>query len=86
MNIPEGAATVTAEAADLKTAIAGAAQQLGLHPNQVDYKLDMSHFRSPTGLSLARSTVRIVAWGSGREPRAEEAREPRRPRPERERR
>lgn len=76
MNIPEGATTVTAEAGDLKSAIASAAQQLGLLPAQVDYKLDMSHFRSATGVSLARSTVRIVAWGSGRALKVEEPREP----------
>ena len=66
MSIPEGVDTITVEGRDLKLAVAGAAEQLGLHPAQVDYKLDMSHFRSPTGASLARSTVKIVAWGSGR--------------------
>ena len=71
MSIPEGAATVTAEAGDLRKAIAAAAEELGLVPSQVDYKLDLSHFRSTTGVSVSRSTVKIVAWSSGRDPEAE---------------
>jgi predicted RNA-binding protein Jag len=78
--------TVTTEGGDLKTAIGLAAEQLGLHPAQVDYKLDLNHFRSAAGLSLARSTVRIVAWNSGRDapgPGAAPAARPERARPER---
>ena len=67
MEIPEGAQTVEVEGRDLKIAVAGAAEQLGLHPKQVDYKLDLSHFRSITGTSVARTTVKIVAWESGRD-------------------
>ncbi|MEQ1570001.1 MAG: hypothetical protein ABMA64_30485, partial [Myxococcota bacterium] len=67
MNVPEGVQTVTVEGGDLKNAIGQAAQQLGLHPAQVDYKLDLSHFRTASGASVARSTVRIVAWGSDRD-------------------
>lgn len=66
MSVPEGKETITAEGRDLRAAIQGAAQQLGLHPTQVDYKLDMSHFRSLTGAPVARDTVRIIAWGSDR--------------------
>lgn len=73
MNVPENAKTVEVEGQDLKRAIAGAAEQLGLHPAQVDYKLDMSHFRSVTGVSVARSTVRIVAWQSERDAPSDDA-------------
>lgn len=66
MNVPEGVQTIHAEGRDLRSAITGAAEQLGLHPAQVDYKLDMSHFRTQTGVSVARTTVRIIAWGSDR--------------------
>ncbi|MEN0066058.1 MAG: KH domain-containing protein [Myxococcota bacterium] len=82
MNVPDNAQTVEVEERDLKRAIAGAAEELGLHPAQVDYKLDMSHFRSITGVSVAKSTVKIVAWKSDRdapakeEPEAVEAEEP----------
>ncbi|MBX2797239.1 MAG: KH domain-containing protein [Myxococcales bacterium] len=75
MAIPEGATTVEAEGRDLSKAIAGAAEELGLHPEQVDYKVDLSHFRSSTGVSVARTTVRIVAWESGRPAPSEDAAE-----------
>lgn len=64
---PEGVATVSAEGADLKIAVAAAAKELGLHPSQLDYKMDLSHFRSSTGASVARRTVAVIAWNSGRE-------------------
>src|SRR5678815_1468952 len=76
MNVPEGAETVHVEGRDLKSAIDGAAEQLGLHPSQVDYKLDMAHFRTPTGVSVARTTVAIVAWRSGRAVSEEPTRRP----------
>ena len=65
-SIPHGVDAIPIEGRDLKMAVAGAAEALGLHPQQVDYKLDMSHFRSATGTSVARSTVKILAWGSDR--------------------
>ncbi|MEZ4238924.1 MAG: KH domain-containing protein [Myxococcota bacterium] len=86
MNVPEGVDTVTAEGRDLKMAIGTAAEQLGVQPGQVDYKLDLSHFRSAAGVSMARSTVRIVAWPKppGSETNgAGEAEAPKRPRRER---
>ena len=58
MNVPDGAETVEIEGRDLKMAIQGAAEKLGLHPKQVDYKLDLAHFRSKTGVSVAD----IHAW------------------------
>ena len=62
MQIPEGAQTVTAEGRDLMSALNAAAQQLGVDLSRVGHKLDLSHFRSLTGASVPRSTVRIIAW------------------------
>src|SRR5688500_10402448 len=76
MNVPEGAETVHVEGRDLKSAIDGAAEKLGLHPSQVDYKLDLTHFRTTTGVSVARTTVAIVAWRSERPVSEEPARRP----------
>ncbi|MEO0605529.1 MAG: KH domain-containing protein [Myxococcota bacterium] len=71
MSVPDNVEKIEIEGRDLKRAIAGAAEELGLHPAQVDYKLDMSHFRSTTGVSVARDTVKIVAWKSERDAPAE---------------
>lgn len=62
MTIPDGAQTVTSEGKDLKSAVAAAAGELGIEPGHVGYKVDMSHFRNATGGSVARTTVRVVAW------------------------
>lgn len=62
MQIPEGVRTVTAEGRDLVSALNVAAQELGIELARVGHKLDLSHFRSPTGGSVARSTVKIIAW------------------------
>ena len=67
MEIPEGTTTTTSEAQDVRSAIAAAAESLEIHASQVDYKLDMDHFRSGTGSSLAKRTVKIIAWNSGRD-------------------
>jgi len=67
MQIPEGKQTVTAEGGDLRSAIATAASELSIHPSQVDHKLDLSHFRSELGTSVSKSTVKIIAWESGRD-------------------
>lgn len=85
MQIPDGVQTITAEGRDLASAVAAAAQELGVEPTHVGHRLDLSHFRSATGASLARTTVRIIAWPSA-EPVASAARtepEGREPRPER---
>jgi len=66
MNVPEGAHTISVEGRDLKAAIQSASEQLGLHPSQLDYNVDLSHFRTPTGISVARTTVKIIAWGTDR--------------------
>lgn len=62
MQIPEGARTVTAEGRDLVSALNTAAQELGVELARVGHTLDLSHFRSQTGGSVARSTVKIIAW------------------------
>ena len=62
--IPEDVQTVQGEGRDLKTAIAQAAEQLGVPAARVAHKLDLSHFRSSTGGSVARSTVRIIGWAT----------------------
>jgi predicted RNA-binding protein Jag len=61
-SIPEGAQTASGEGPDLKSAVTEAAKTLGLSPAEVEYKLDMSHFRSAAGMPMSRSTVKVVAW------------------------
>lgn len=68
MNVPDGVKTVVAEGGDLRAAVGEAAKLLGLVSSQVDYKMDLSHFRTAAGGSVARRTVKIVAWDSGRSP------------------
>lgn len=80
MQIPEGKATVVAEGGDLSKALALAAEELSVHPSQVDHKIDLSHFRSALGTSVSRNTVKIIAWASDRdvdEAPAKKARAPR---------
>lgn len=60
--IPEGASTVAGEGNDLRAAVMAAAEALGVEPARVGYKLDLSHFRNATGGSVARHTVKVVAW------------------------
>ncbi len=81
MQVPEGKSTVTAEARDLAKAVAAAAEELSVHPSQVDHKLDLSHFRSALGTSVSRDTVKIIAWASDRD--ISEAPPKRAPRPRR---
>lgn len=64
MEIPQGIETVTVEGGDLKSALAMATQELGADDGYVAHKIDLTHFRSKTGSSVARSTVKIVAWKS----------------------
>ena len=70
--IPEGAETVGGEGADLRAAVIAAAETLGVPPKQVGYTLDLSHFRSSTGGSMARSTVKVLAWALPEAPEEEE--------------
>ena len=83
MQIPEGKQTVTTEGGDLRKAIAMAAEELSIHPSQVDHKLDLDHFRSALGTSVSRSTVKIIAWASERDISEEPPRPARKPREDR---
>lgn len=60
--IPQGAATAAGEGADLVSAIEIVAKELEIAPNEVAYKLDLAHFRSNSGASVAKRTVRIIGW------------------------
>ena len=68
--IPEGTETKSGEGVDLRTAIAAAAEALGVEENMVHYTLDLAHFRSDSGTSRAMKTVKIIGW-AGEEPRAD---------------
>lgn len=63
-SIPEGVETVSAEGADLAAAVAAAAESIGIEPRRVEFKLDLAHFRSSLGTSVAKNTVKIVAWNT----------------------
>jgi len=60
MSIP--ANHVIAEGRTLRAAIEDAAAHLGVPANFVEHKLDLAHFRSPTGTGIGADTVRIFAW------------------------
>jgi predicted RNA-binding protein Jag len=59
---PEGVETTSAEGEFVSSALALAAQELGVESDQLHWQLDKSHFRSEQGLVVAQDTVRIVAW------------------------
>ena len=63
-SIPEGVETVSAEGADLARAVATAAESIGIEPTRVEFTFDMAHFRSTTGSSVAKRTVKIIAWNT----------------------
>lgn len=60
--IPEGVQTVSGEGSDVKAAVTAAAKELGLDTRDVGYTIDFSHFRSNGGSSVARTTVKVIAW------------------------
>ena len=61
-NAPEDAQVVSGEGTDLESAIAAAAEALGVPPHKVSHKIDLSHFRSASGGSRPRDTVKVLAW------------------------
>jgi predicted RNA-binding protein Jag len=70
-SVPEGVETVSGEGRDVVTALAQAAEALGLETKQVKYTIDMSHFRNQaTGSTVSRDSVKIIAW---QRPEGEEA-------------
>ena len=46
VEVPAEVATVSSEGRDIVTAIAQAAEELGLEANRVAYKIDMAHFQN----------------------------------------
>ena len=55
---------VTTEGNNVAEALAKAAEQLGIPTEQVDHKLDLSHFRNEAGRSIPVDTVKIIAWAA----------------------
>jgi len=55
---------VTTEGNNVAEAIAKAAEVLGIPAEQVDHKLDLSHFRNEAGRTIPVDTVKIIAWAA----------------------
>jgi predicted RNA-binding protein Jag len=62
VEVPAEVTTVSSEGRDIVTALAQAAEELGLESKRVAYKIDLDHFRNATGGSRCRDSVRIIAW------------------------
>ena len=54
--------TVTAEGADIESAVKVAAEALAVSEAAVDYQVDKDWFRNEHGSMVPRSTVQIIAW------------------------
>ncbi|MED5370061.1 MAG: R3H domain-containing nucleic acid-binding protein [Myxococcota bacterium] len=59
---PEGTQTVTTKGEDVKTALAAAAEQLGVPLGALRYEVDVSYFRNDTGGMVPRDDLQIIAW------------------------
>jgi len=55
---------VITEGNNVAEALAKAAEALGIPAEQVDHKLDLSHFRNEAGRSVPVDTVKIIAWAA----------------------
>ena len=55
---------VITEGTNVAEALAKAAEQLGIPAEQVDHKLDLSHFRNDLGRAIPVDTVKIIAWAA----------------------
>ncbi len=55
---------VITEGNNVAEALAKAAEALGIPAEQVDHKLDLSHFRNEAGRSIPVDTVKIIAWAA----------------------
>ena len=55
---------VITEGNNVAEALAKAAEALGIPAEQVDHKLDLSHFRNDAGRSIPVDTVKIIAWAA----------------------
>ncbi|MEC7948074.1 MAG: R3H domain-containing nucleic acid-binding protein [Myxococcota bacterium] len=53
--------TVTAIGRTVNEAVAKAAEALGIEPEMVEHKLDISHFRNEDGRVIPQDTVKIIA-------------------------
>ena len=62
VSVSDERSTVYGEGHDLYTAIDAVAEQLGVQPERVGYEYDLAHFRSSSGTSVARKTVKIKGW------------------------
>ena len=54
--------TAVGEGRDLKSAIEQGATELGIEMTRALHKIDLTHFRSQTGVSRAMQTVKVVVW------------------------
>lgn len=71
VKVPEGVETASGEGRDVVTALAQAAESLGLELGQLAYTIDLSHFRNQaTGGTVSRDSVKVIAW---QRPEGEEA-------------
>ena len=55
---------VITEGNNVAEAVAKAAEALGIPAEQVDHKLDLSHFRNDAGRAIPVDTVKIIAWAA----------------------
>ena len=61
-DVPEGVETASHEGHDIRSAVLGAAQQLGVDPDEVVFTIDLGHFDNGGGRRVPRDTIRVVAW------------------------
>ena len=55
---------ITTEGNTVGEAVRKAAEQLGIPVEQVDHKLDLSHFRNEHGRSIPVDTVKVICWAA----------------------
>ena len=61
-DVPEGVETASHEGHDIRSAVLGAAQQLGVDPDEVVFTIDLGHFDNGGGRRVPRDTIRVVVW------------------------
>ncbi len=61
-DIPEGVPTATHEGQDIRSAVIGAAQELGVDPDEVLFTIDLNHIDNVVGRRVPRDTIRVIAW------------------------
>ena len=55
---------VTTEGNTVGEAVRKAAELLGVPAEQIDHKLDLSHFRNDAGRSVPVDTVKVICWAA----------------------